>query len=104
MQTDETEPKRSGTRVLVVDDEPAVAELLKRLLTKDGYAVHLASDGDTALQALAEHKPHVVLLDVNMPGMTGIEVCRRIKHDAATRLTPVVMVTGMAQRDRRIES
>jgi putative two-component system response regulator len=104
MQTDETEPKRSGTRVLVVDDEPAVADLLCRLLKKEGYGVHIASDGTEALQAVLDHRPHVVLLDVNMPGLSGIDVCRRIKQDAATRLTPVVMVTGMAQREKRIES
>jgi putative two-component system response regulator len=104
MQSDQTEPARSGARVLVVDDEPAVAELLRRLLTKEGYEVHLAGDGHAALAGVAQHKPHVVLLDVNMPGPTGIDVCRQIKNSPATRLTPVIMVTGMAQRDKRIES
>lgn len=66
--------------------------------------MHVAGDGHAALAAVAQHKPHVVLLDVNMPGPTGIEVCREIKHSPATRLTPVIMVTGMAQREKRIES
>ncbi len=104
MHTETTEPKRSGTRVLVVDDEPAVTELLRRLLTREGYDVHIAGDGAAALEGIVAHRPHVVLLDVNMPGMSGIDVCRRIKADSSTRLTPVVMITGMSQRDKRIES
>jgi putative two-component system response regulator len=104
MQNASTEPARTGARVLVVDDEPAVAELLRRLLTKEGYEVHIAGDGNAALAAVSQHNPHVVLLDVNMPGPTGIEVCQRIKNNPATRLTPVIMVTGMAQREKRIES
>jgi cyclic di-GMP phosphodiesterase len=103
MHIETLEPKRSSTRVLVVDDEPGVAELLSRLLTREGYDVHVAADGTAALEGIAAHRPHVVLLDVNMPGMSGIDVCRRIKGDSSTRLTPVVMITGMSQRDKRIE-
>ena len=90
-------------RVLVADDEEAIAELLRRMLVKDGYEVAVVGDGLAALRAVDEFKPHVVLLDVNMPEMSGIDVCRRIKQDVANRLTPVVIVTGMAQRERRIE-
>jgi len=92
-----------NARVLVADDEEAIAELLRRMLAKEGYVVEVVGDGLAALRAVNEFKPHVVLLDVNMPEMTGIEVCRRIKQDVAHRLTPVVIVTGMAQRERRIE-
>jgi putative two-component system response regulator len=101
--TDTPDPRKPGTRVLVVDDEPAVAEVHRRLLVKEGYTVEVAPDGLVALQAVVQHRPHLVLLDVNMPGMSGIEVCRRIKQDLTTRLTPVVMVTGMAEREQRIE-
>jgi putative two-component system response regulator len=73
------------------------------MLVKEGYAVEVVNEGLSALQAVIERKPHVVLLDVNMPGMNGIDVCRRIKQDLANRLTPVVLVTGMAQREKRIE-
>lgn len=92
-----------NTRVVVADDEPPVAELLRRILLKDGYAVEVVNDGLAALQAVEEHKPHVVLLDVNMPGMSGIDVCRRLKQDLANRLTPVILVTGMTQREKRLE-
>jgi putative two-component system response regulator len=97
------EHRSLNARVLVADDEEAIAELLRRMLMKEGYEVAVVNDGMAALQAVDEFKPHVVLLDVNMPGMSGIDVCRRLKQDPAHRLTPVVIVTGMAQRERRIE-
>jgi putative two-component system response regulator len=103
MQSGQADQRQANARVLVADDEESVAELLRRMLVKDGYAVEVVNDGLSALAAVSERKPHVVLLDVNMPGMNGIDVCRRIKQDLANRLTPVVLVTGMAQREKRIE-
>ena len=88
---------------MVVDDEPTVAEVLRRLLVKEGYNVDVFGGAQEALEALPTVRPHLALLDVNMPGMTGIELCRRIKQDPAHRLTPVVLVTGQAQRDVRLE-
>ncbi len=88
---------------MIVDDEPVVAEVLRRLLVKEGYHADVFHDGQAALDALPEVRPHLVLLDVNMPGLSGIDVCRRLKQDLAHRLTPVVMVTGQAQRDARLE-
>ena len=103
MQSGQDDQRHANARVLVADDEESVAELLRRMLVKDGYTVEVVNDGIAALAAVSERKPHVVLLDVNMPGMNGIDVCRRIKQDLANRLTPVVLVTGMAQREKRIE-
>jgi putative two-component system response regulator len=103
MQSGQADQRQANARVLVADDEESVAELLRRMLVKDGYTVEVVNDGISALAAVSERKPHVVLLDVNMPGMNGIDVCRRIKQDLANRLTPVVLVTGMAQREKRIE-
>ncbi|HET7219806.1 MAG TPA: response regulator, partial [Vicinamibacterales bacterium] len=97
------EGRRANTRILVADDEQPVAEVLRRILMKDGHTVEVVNDGLAALQAVEAHKPHVVLLDVNMPGMNGIDVCRRLKQDLTNRLTPVILVTGMAQREKRIE-
>lgn len=94
---------RSGGRILVVDDDHAVAELFERLLEADGYRVDLAHDADTALAAMARLHPDVVLLDVMLPGMSGFEICRRLKQDRATRLTPVIMVTAVSARDARIQ-
>ena len=90
-------------RILVIDDEPAHASLLERLLTKEGYAVDTARDVDAAIAAIARHNPDVILLDVVLPKGDGFTLCRRLKIDAATRLTPVIMVTALTDRDSRIK-
>ena len=93
-------PRRS--RVLVADDTESVRSLFGRLLTADGHEVIGASDGAAALEAVHRHRPDVILLDVNMPLVDGLDVCRRLKADPATRLTPVVIVTGQTGLDDRI--
>lgn len=90
-------------RVLVIDDEPAHAKLLDRLLTKDGYVVDTAGDIDAATAAIARQNPDVILLDVVLPKDDGFTFCRRLKLDAATRLTPVIMVTALTDRESRIK-
>jgi two-component system, OmpR family, response regulator MprA len=79
-------------RVLVVDDEPAVRTALERALKLEGYDVELASDGAEALQRLAQHSTDAVVLDVLMPNVDGLEVCRRLR--AAHDETPVLMLTA----------
>ena len=89
-------------RVLVVDDDPAISTLLGRLLTHEGYAVQLAADTPSAFAAVASYNPDVIVMDVMLPGGNGFTVCQRLKQDAATRLTPVILVTGMTDRESRI--
>ena len=84
----------SGAKVLVIDDQPAMIEILSRVLTRQGYAVSSAPDGIAGLKAVDRDAPDVILLDVTMPGLNGLEVCRRLKSDVGTRFTPVVLVTG----------
>jgi cyclic di-GMP phosphodiesterase len=104
MHNDLSESRRViTTRLLVADDDLPVAELLRRMLVSDGYVVEVVHDGLAALQAVQQRKPHLALLDVNMPGINGIDICRRVKRDPASRLTPIVLITGMAQRESRIE-
>jgi two-component system response regulator MprA len=79
-------------RVLVVDDEPAVRESLERVLRHDGFEVDLAADGREAIRRLAAGRPDAVLLDVLMPQIDGLEVCRRMR-DTGDR-TPVLMLTA----------
>jgi putative two-component system response regulator len=88
--------------VLVVDDTESVRSLFRRLLSSDGHDVIAAADGAAALEAVQLHRPDVVLLDVDMPTMDGLEVCRRLKADPGTRLTPVVMVTGQTDLSDRL--
>ena len=79
-------------RVLVVDDEEAVRTAVRRALTLAGYEVEMAADGEEALQSLAERAPDAIVLDILMPGVDGIEVCRRLR--AAGDHTPVLMLTA----------
>ena len=94
---------RGGGRVLVVDDDHAVAELFERLLQSEGHAVDIAHDADTALAAVSRLHPDVVLLDVMLPGLNGFEICRRLKRERLTRLTPVIMVTALNAKEARLE-
>jgi two-component system response regulator MprA len=88
------------TRVLVVDDEPAVRAVLARALRLDAYEVELAEDGRGALDRLAAAPPDVVVLDVLMPHVDGLEVCRRLR--AAGDRTPVLMLTARDAVDDRV--
>jgi two-component system response regulator MprA len=87
-------------RVLIVDDEPAVRNALDRALRLDGYDVTLAADGRAALDQLADARSDAVVLDVAMPGVDGLEVCRRMR-DAGDR-TPVLMLTARDAIDDRV--
>ena len=89
-------------RVLVVDDILANVRLLEAKLTAEYFDVVTAMNGMDALEALQRTKPDIVLLDVMMPGIDGIEVCKRIKADAATQHIPVVMVTALDQPEDRV--
>jgi putative two-component system response regulator len=93
----------SPATVLVADDAENVRSLFSQLLASDGYTVLTASDGDAALETTRRHRPHVLLLDVRMPGADGIEVCRRVKSAPETCLTPVILITGMADGSDRME-
>lgn len=91
----------TGQRVLVVDDESQCTRLLVKLLTPE-FHVDVATDGESALTAMNLTPPDIVLLDVGLPGMNGIAVCRAIKRAVTTRLTPVVLVTGQGGRAHRL--
>ena len=88
------------TRVLIVDDEPAVRAALDRALRLDAYDIELAGDGREALDRLAETRLDAIVLDVMMPGIDGLEVCRRLR-EAGDR-TPVLMLTARDAVDDRV--
>ena len=86
-------------KVLVVDDEWEIRDLLSRFLAEEGYEVILASNGEEALELAEKEEPQVILLDIKMPDIDGIEVCRRLKEEDKTRFIPIIMVTAFEDRD-----
>ena len=98
---------QTSFRVLIVDDDPDMVAFFAHLLITEGMGVDAAYDGEAALAHIAATPPDLVLLDVVMPGMSGFEVCERLKADPATALIPVVLVTVLedhASRVRGIEA
>ena len=91
----------TGT-ILIVDDDAAYRKLMIGMLRTHGFEVFAASDGEDALSEFAHHEPDLVLLDVDMPRLNGFEVCRRLKQKPESRLTPVVLVTGLSATEDRI--
>jgi two-component system cell cycle response regulator len=83
-----------GEKVLIVDDEMPLRDLLGEFLEREGYEVLLASAGEEAIELAEREIPHAILLDVKMPGIDGIEVCKRLKAGPKTQFIPVIMITG----------
>src|SRR2546423_9847655 len=88
--------------VLVIDDERDLIELVRYNLDKEGFDVVAASDGTSGLDIATRHKPNLVVLDLMMPGMDGLEVCRRMRADERTRRIPVIMLTAKAAEADRV--
>jgi adenylate cyclase len=90
----------SAGRILAVDDTPVNIEVFETVLGPNGFVVEGVSSGPAALESIDANPPDLVLLDVVMPGMDGIEVCRRLRADPRTRSLPIVMVTAGAGQER----
>ena len=88
--------------ILVMEDEDALATLLQYNLEKEGYRVVIAADGDEGMLQIDECLPDLVLLDWMLPGLSGIEVCRRIRGKAETRNLPIIMLTARGEESDRI--
>ncbi|HZM18258.1 MAG TPA: response regulator [Gaiellaceae bacterium] len=86
--------------VLVADDDPDILLLMTLTLERDGYDVVAAKDGLGALEAAVERVPHLVLLDLMMPGLDGYEVTRRLRLEPATKDLPIVIVTAAAEESQ----
>jgi DNA-binding response OmpR family regulator len=89
-----------GQRVLVVDDDPTVSDVVRRYLERAGFEVALAADGPTAMAAFEQRRPALVVLDLMLPGMDGLEVCRRMR--ARDGDVPVVMLTALGEEADRV--
>ncbi len=95
---------KQNNRLLLVDDEPMNRDMLSRRLEHQGFQVDLAADGPTALARIGEKPPDLVLLDIMMPGMTGVEVLQRLRATHAASQLPVIMVTALKDTDQVVEA
>jgi len=93
----------TGAKVLVVDDTPHNVKLLADLLAVKGYQVATAVNGEEALSKVASDPPDLILLDVMMPGLSGYDVCRRLRSDPGTALLPIVLVTSLDPQSERVK-
>jgi signal transduction histidine kinase len=92
----------SNTSILIIDDEPLVGEVLTEFLKDEGYDVHLSADGKEALGVFQEVRPELVITDLNMPGISGIDVIRGIRE--MSRDTPVIVITGYGSLDTAVDA
>lgn len=87
----------AGERILVVDDERDILELIRFNLEREGFSVFTVDTGEAALSQTRRVEPRLVVLDLMLPGLDGMEVCRRLKEDDATRAIPVLMLTAKTE-------
>jgi two-component system response regulator MprA len=87
-------------RILVVDDDPGVRKAVERALSFEGYSVDAVADGEGALRSVATAEPDAVVLDVGLPGMDGLQVCRRLRAEGST--TPILVLTARHQVTDRV--
>ena len=89
-------------RILIVEDEPAIAEVLEYNLAKEGYEVGIDCRGDTALETIRRNPPDLVILDLMLPGLDGLELTRFLKRDSRTSQIPLLMLTAKSEEVDRI--
>ena len=89
-------------RILLIEDEPDIAEVLQYNLQKEGFQVELANRGDAGLEAVRRDSPDLILLDLMLPGLDGLEMTRLLKRDPATAHLPIVMLTARSEEVDRI--
>jgi two-component system, OmpR family, response regulator MprA len=87
-------------RVLVIEDDAEIADVLRRFLRQEGHEVRTATDGEQALPAAAEFVPDLVILDLGLPGLDGVEVCRRLRTDGDV---PILILTARTETEDRVE-
>jgi two-component system phosphate regulon response regulator PhoB len=96
-------PQKNDIRILVVDDEPDVLELVVFHLEKQQYKVAVADTGDKALKMARENLPCLLVLDLMLPGINGLEICQLLKRDPKTRDIPILMLTARAAEEDRVK-
>ena len=91
-----------ATRVLIVEDDPDIAQLVARYLDKAGFVTERAANGREALRAIGANPPDLLVLDLMLPQVNGLEICRTLRGDAATAALPIIMLTARAEESDRI--
>lgn len=97
------DPVSPGT-IMVVDDKPSNLRLLEKMLGEDGYRVRIFTKGETALKSAINDPPDLILLDINMPKMSGYEVCRRLKAEKETKDLPVIFISALSETIDKVKA
>ena len=103
MSIDNEESPSKGN-ILVVDDEIPVQEFISGMLTKKGYTVRVAGDGELAQRCIHTELPELILMDINMPGMSGIDVCSKLKADSEKRNIPIIFLSALGNADLKVKA
>ena len=90
-----------GAHILVVDDEPQITRVLRTALVAQGYEIRVANDGEMALEIMKDWSPHLIITDLSMPGMNGVELCRRVR---AVSQLPILVLSVRDQERQKIEA
>lgn len=93
----------NASTLLIADDNAGVRRVLERLLARPGRRMIVAEDGLAALKAAREQRPDAIILDVRMPGLSGYEVCRKLRDDDPTREIPILLLTGLSELADQME-
>jgi len=96
--------EQNRKNILLVDDDPLVIRMYQNKLTKDGYIVNTASNGEEALIQIMKKKPDLILLDVMMPKMNGVETLKRLKAEEKTEMIPVIILTNLGDNPEDVNA
>lgn len=94
---------KKQTKILLVDDEPSILVALEFLVKKEGYTVYKATDGKDALKKVEQIKPRLIVLDVMMPGMDGLEVAKKIRASKDLDQIPIIFLTAKGTQEDRLK-
>ena len=86
-----------ANKIVVIEDDPHILKLISQTLQREGYEVITASDGTEGLRRVKEAHPHLVVLDISLPGLDGYQICHQLRSEQATSQLPVIMVTAMSR-------
>jgi len=92
----------AARKILVIEDERDILDLVRHYLEKEGFRTRTAADGLAGLAATRQERPDLIVLDLMLPGMDGLELCKKLRADPATAITPVIMLTAKADETDRI--